>query len=124
MSVGPFTMQALPILLAGLFVQIAFFGFFMATTVVFHARLFRQPSLSGIPYHRHLLVLYGYLQCNGGYPISHSIFLYLLDAFLMAAVMLLFLMWYVDDLGPTARKDKELGMTDGDTPMERLGSGM
>ncbi|EJT79974.1 hypothetical protein GGTG_05056 [Gaeumannomyces tritici R3-111a-1] len=35
------------------------FAFFMATAVVIHARGFQQPSLSGIPYHRHLLVLYG-----------------------------------------------------------------
>ena len=39
-----------------------------------------------------------YLQGNGGYLISHEIFLYVFDTILMAVVMLIFLVWYVEDL--------------------------
>ncbi|KAH7029762.1 RTA1 like protein-domain-containing protein [Microdochium trichocladiopsis] len=114
------------IIIVGLFVQITIFGFFLATTVTFHLR--QQKSLkhhnstsmdassspfSTIPWARHLAVLYvasalimirsifrviEYLQGNGGYLISHEVFLYVFDAVLMAIVMAVFLVFYVDDL--------------------------
>jgi hypothetical protein len=39
-----------------------------------------------------------YLQGNGGYLISHEIFLYIFDAVLMAVVMAIFAIWYIGDL--------------------------
>lgn len=115
------------IIIVGLFVQITVFGFFLVTAVTFHLRQKRSlkdyydapgagaddshPAI--IPWARHLMVLYAasalimvrsifrvieYLQGNGGYLISHEVFLYVFDALLMAAVMAVFLVFYVDDL--------------------------
>lgn len=107
------------LIIAGLWVQIIIFGLFMVTAVIFHYRLSRSltsRAASGeITWERYLYVLYGastlilvrsafrvieYLQGNGGYLISHEIFLYLFDAALMAAVMAVFLVWYVEALAP------------------------
>lgn len=105
------------IIIAGLFVQIFIFSFFVVTAASFHKRrLSAGPAASSVPWRRHLTVLYvvsaiilvrsifrvvEYLQGNGGYLISHEIFLYVFDAILMAAVMAIFLVWYVDDLAGT-----------------------
>jgi hypothetical protein len=110
------------IIIAGLFVQIVVFGFFLVTTVMFYHRQSRNGTVvvTLIPWQRHLAVLYivsalilvrsifrvvEYLQGNGGYLISHEIFLYIFDALLMAAVMAVFLIYYVDDLDQS-RADK------------------
>lgn len=105
------------IIIAGLFVQIAVFGFFVVVSLLFHDRIVRQPtaaSASGaVPWRRYLFALYAasalilirsifrvieYLQGNGGYLISHEVFLYVFDTILMAAVMGIFLVWYVEHL--------------------------
>jgi hypothetical protein len=105
------------IIIAGLFCQICVFGFFMITAIVFHGRISKAPTRmarrGGIPWQRYLYVLYiasfiimirsvfrvvEYLQGNSGYLISHEIFLYIFDTILMAAVMFIFLIWYVEQL--------------------------
>ena len=105
------------VIVGGLFAQIVIFGFFVATAAVFDRRVTRQPTeqsaRNAIPWTRDLLVLYTvsglilvrslfrvveYLQGNGGYLISHEIFLYIFDAVLMAAVMGIFLVHYVGHL--------------------------
>jgi hypothetical protein len=103
------------IIIVGLFVQIIIFGFFLVTTVTFHQRQARNglTQATTIPWARHLGVLYvvstlimvrsifrvvEYLQGNQGYLISHEIFLYIFDAVLMALVMAIFFVFYVDDL--------------------------
>ncbi|OJD10807.1 hypothetical protein AJ78_08281 [Emergomyces pasteurianus Ep9510] len=105
------------IIVAGLFTQIAVFGFFVATTVLFHRRVAMKPTPIAaqgvIPWRRHIFVLYAtsaiilirsifrvveYLQGNGGYLISHEVFLYIFDMILMVLVMGIFLLWYIDDL--------------------------
>lgn len=105
------------IIIAGLWVQIVVFGFFVVASVLFNVRLVRAPTISSergdVAWRRHVGVLYAasglilvrsifrvveYLQGNKGYLISHEIFLYVFDAILMAAVMLLFAVWYVGDL--------------------------
>lgn len=109
------------IIIAGLFVQIAFFGFFVATAVQFHRRLLvdteplSKESKASIPWKKHLAVLYTvsavilirsifrvveYLQGNGGYLISHELFLYIFDTLLMVLVMAIFLVFYIDGLRP------------------------
>ena len=127
------------IIIAGLFVQIAFFGFFLATAVLFYLRYARchgiaaggsigssngsdalAPSAKAIPWRRHLWVLFAvsalilvrsifrvieYLQGNKGYLIAHEVFLYIFDAVLMALVMAVFLVWYVDDLDSERKPD-------------------
>jgi hypothetical protein len=107
------------VIIVGLFVQIAVFGFFIITSLVCHSRLAGTTNLATnqgiIPWRRHLYVLYAtstiilvrsvfrvieYVQGNGGYLISHEIFLYIFDALLMAVVMLIFFIWYIGDLEP------------------------
>ncbi|KAF5715319.1 Rtm1p [Fusarium mundagurra] len=105
------------IILAGLFVQIVVFGFFVITAGLFHMKCLKNPTLAArenaFPWKLDLNVLYTvsiiilvrsifrvveYLQGNDGYLISHEIFLYMFDAVLMAIVMVTFLVWYVDHL--------------------------
>lgn len=105
------------VITVGLFMQIAFFGFFIAATITFHRRLIARPTQAArdnvVPWRRHLVVLYTvctlilvrsvvrvveYLQGNAGYVISHEAFLYVFDAVLMASVMTIMLIWYVDGL--------------------------
>lgn len=105
------------IIIAGLFAQICIFGFFVVVSILFHVRLTQRPvaraSNNEIPWRRYLLVLYAtsaiilvrsifrvieYLQGNAGYLISHEIFLYVFDTILMAVVMVIFLIWYVEHL--------------------------
>lgn len=115
------------IIIAGLFVQIFIFGFFVVTSVLFHIRLLKSPNsiafAGDIPWRSYLNVLYitsaiilvrsifrvvEYLQGNAGYLISHEIFLYMFDALLMALTMGIFVVWYVDHLdGTRRRKSKE-----------------
>ncbi|KAK7976290.1 glycine dehydrogenase - mitochondrial [Apiospora arundinis] len=128
------------VIIAGLFVQIAMFGFFMATAVLFHARYVREEwrpvnnetcglASKTVQWRRHLWVLYAvsalilgrsifrvveYLQGNKGYLIAHEVFLYVFDAVLMALVMVILLVWYVDDLRAEQglRRDSDLTLDD------------
>ena len=107
------------IIIAGLFVQIAIFGFFVITALLFHSRMIKTSHTSqtqgSIAWQRHLYVLYitsalilirsifrvvEYLQGNDGYLISHEVFIYVMDALLMAIVMAIFAVWYIGDLQP------------------------
>ncbi|KAK5658628.1 hypothetical protein OQA88_2021 [Cercophora sp. LCS_1] len=130
------------IIIGGLIVQIVVFGFFVITSVLFHRRIVREPTQRAVegyvPWKRHLWVLYGtsglilvrsvfrvieYTQGNGGYLISHEVFLYVFDTLLMVAVMVAFAVWYVDDLESKkgVAKDREaLGSSDG-TLMDEFG---
>ncbi|KAF2199239.1 RTA1-domain-containing protein [Delitschia confertaspora ATCC 74209] len=92
------------VVLAGLFVQIFFFGFFLVTAIVFQLRARKHlTSLAvNLPWMKHLNVLYGtsvlilirsvfrvieYIQGNNGYLLRSEVFLYVFDAVLMLAVM-------------------------------------
>jgi hypothetical protein len=110
------------LIIVGLFVQIFMFSFFLVTALTFHRRRASVDSAqeTSIPWKRHLNVLYvvsaiilvrsifrvvEYLQGNRGYLISHEIFLYIFDAVLMAVIMAILAVFYVDDLD-TSRNDK------------------
>ncbi|KAH6879865.1 hypothetical protein B0T10DRAFT_532145 [Thelonectria olida] len=73
------------IIIAGLFVQICIFGFFVFTSFLFHYRIHQNPTSEST-------------QRNDGYLISHEIFLYNFDTLLMAVVMVILLVWYVEHL--------------------------
>lgn len=107
-------------IIGGLFVQLIFFGFFVVMSALFHHRISRSPTdvavRGDIPWKRYLWVLYSasgliwvrsvfrvveYMQGNDGYLVSHEAFLYLFDTLLMAAVMVIFLIWYVEHLEST-----------------------
>lgn len=106
------------IIIAGLFVQITVFGFFVVTALLFHTRMINsgsQLARRDIAWQRHLYILYTtsalilirsifrvveYLQGNDGYLIAHEVFIYTMDALLMAIVMAIFAAWYIGDLQP------------------------
>ncbi|EEY17682.1 RTA1 [Verticillium alfalfae VaMs.102] len=102
------------VIIGGLFVQIVVFGFFVCTSVLFipsdESPTLSRSRSSAV---RALYVLYGtsaiilvrsifrvieYIQGNDGYLITHEVYLYIFDALLMAAVMAIFIVWYVGDL--------------------------
>lgn len=102
--------------LLGLFVQIIFFGFFIIASIVFHRRINRDPTGASISLANSaislktswvglLYALYAssvailvrsvfrtieYIQGNSGYLLRNEIWLYLFDAVLMLAVMVIF----------------------------------
>ncbi|KAF3015980.1 hypothetical protein E8E15_001418 [Penicillium rubens] len=96
------------IVVAGLIIQVLFFGFFIITSAIFHIRLYKSPNqqslvLSGI-WQKHMTVLYvasmlimirsifrtvEYAMGNNGYLLRHEVFLYVFDGLLMFAAMLL-----------------------------------
>jgi hypothetical protein len=120
------------LIIAGLFTQLFFFGFFIVVAGIFHYRLVKDKplqkqigvkrhrqldstsssvpftqryNLNDLPWKRHLYNLYitsglimirsifrviEYLQGNAGYLLSHEVFLYVFDAVLMVAVMVMF----------------------------------
>lgn len=96
-------------IIAGLFVQIVFFGFFIVVCVVFHRRMLTTPSHAvddtRIPWARYMKVLYvasvlvmvrsiyrvaEYVQGSDGVLQSKEVYLYVFDAVLMFTCCLLF----------------------------------
>jgi uncharacterized membrane protein YhaH (DUF805 family) len=96
-------------IVAGLFVQILFFGFFIVVSLVFHVRMLKTPlhavGDSRIPWTRYMKVLYfastlvmirsiyrvaEYVQGTDGYLQSKEAFIYVFDATLMFICCLLF----------------------------------
>jgi hypothetical protein len=96
------------IIVIGLFVQLAFFGFFMVIAICFHRRLINVPTIqsrSSYPWKKYTWTLYGastlimvrsvfrvveYLQGSDGALLHHEAYLYILDALLMFVVMVVF----------------------------------
>ncbi|KAF1954336.1 RTA1-domain-containing protein [Byssothecium circinans] len=103
------------LIIVGLFVQLFFFGAFVAVAGIFHFRLERSRTVTDstttsvnidtLPWKRHLIALYvtsglilvrsifriiEYLQGNAGYLLRHEIYLYIFDAILMLGVMVVF----------------------------------
>ncbi|KAL2782980.1 putative RTA1 domain protein [Aspergillus keveii] len=91
------------VVIAGLFIQIAFFGLFIITASVFLWRMQRNQLAArlagpGLPWRKHLLVMYAacilimarsvfrvveYIQGNDGFLLRHEVFLYVFDGVLM-----------------------------------------
>jgi hypothetical protein len=100
------------VIISGLVTQILFFSFFVIVAVTFNIRMHKVPTAkvhhNGIAsqiWKKHLYALYGgsalilvrsvfrlieYAQGNDGYLISHEVFLYIFDAVLMFAAMVIF----------------------------------
>lgn len=127
------------LIIAGLWVQICVFGFFVVTSLLFNYRVVKAPTeiatRGDIPWKRHLVVLYAtsaiilvrsifrvieYLQGNKGYLISHEVFLYCFDALLMAIVMAIFLIWYVGDLERKRPSENQNSLSSSDGMLEDL----
>lgn len=97
------------IIIAGLFAQIVFFGFFIVVAITFQVRFTRhQGALSPrlAIWKKHMYTLYvgsllimvrsifrvvEYLMGNNGFLLRHEYFVYIFDATLMFLVMVLFL---------------------------------
>lgn len=95
------------IIIAGLFAQIVFFGFFIVVAITFQVRFTRhQGALSLAKWKKHMYALYvgsllimvrsifrvvEYLMGNNGFLLRHEYLLYIFDAALMFLVMVLFL---------------------------------
>jgi hypothetical protein len=96
-------------IVVGLFVQILFFGFFIAVSLVFHRRMLATPLYAvgdtNPPWTRYMKVLYiasalvmvrsiyrvaEYVQGSDGYLQSKEVFIYVFDATLMLICCLLF----------------------------------
>ncbi|KAJ4361178.1 hypothetical protein N0V95_002148 [Ascochyta clinopodiicola] len=94
------------IIIGGLCVQILFFGLFFITSIAFQIRgkAYLATVDSSIPWKKHLFALYAtsililvrslfrvieYAQGNAGYLLRHEVFLYVFDAVLMFAVMII-----------------------------------
>jgi hypothetical protein len=97
------------IVLAGLFLQVAFFAFFIVVTATWHKRMHAAPTstslASTLPWARYLWILYlasflimvrcifriaEYAGGQGGVLLSSEIYLYIFDATLMFIVMVIF----------------------------------
>lgn len=115
------------IVIAGLCIQIVIFGFFIVTCAVFNWRIDRAPTEKslrlGDAWRKHLRVLYAanslvmirsvfrlieYAMGNNGYLLRHEAFLYVFDALLMLAVMILFNAVHPSSLIPKRGKSMEL----------------
>lgn len=96
------------ITVAGLFIQLLFFGIFIVVAVSFHLKVRRYPTVvtrGTTPWERHMMALFlssllimvrsifrvvEYLQGFDGYLLSHEAYLYVFDALLMWLAMILF----------------------------------
>lgn len=110
MSQGDSQMLSLgeKIIIVGLFIQLAMFGFFVIVAVHFHVRFAKHGVKStfedhqAVPWRRHLMILYAvsglivlrsvfraieYIMGNDGFLMRHEVFLYVFDALLMLLVM-------------------------------------
>lgn len=106
------------IIIVGLFVQLAFFGFFVFVAFSFDMKLKKFPiprsHASDIPWRKHLNVLYGtsalimvrsifrvieYIQGNSGYLLKHEAYLYIFDACLMFLTMVIFNLAHPSEIG-------------------------
>jgi uncharacterized membrane protein YidH (DUF202 family) len=95
------------IVIAGLIIQIIFFGFFITTCVLFHKHIKKSPTEQSLElnstWRKHLYILYAanllimirsvfqlikYAMGNNGYLLQHEVFLYVFDGLLMLLVMI------------------------------------
>jgi hypothetical protein len=114
------------IVIAGLAIQILFFGLFIVTCAKFHRRLVKRQTEKSInlnsSWRKHLWILYAvnllimirsmfrlieYAMGNNGYLLRHEAFLYVFDGVLMLAAMILFNVVHPSSLIPSRSKSLE-----------------
>lgn len=118
------------VIIVGLVIQILFFGFFVAVSVIFHIRMSSNPTSAAlgtsVNWHRYLVVLYTassfimirciyrvieYIQGSTGSLQSHEYFAYIFDATLMILVMIIFVIFHpsqISESGQEKLDDTEL----------------
>ncbi|MCJ1383312.1 hypothetical protein MMC17_006425 [Xylographa soralifera] len=113
------------IVVAGLVLQIIFFGLFTVVALVFNRRLrraFNKTTIdAGAMCQKHLNALYAssllimvrsifrvveYVQGNDGYTMQHEWFLYVFDSILMLGVLVVFLVAYPGDISVKLRESR------------------
>lgn len=101
------------IIIGGLGIQILVFGFFIIVSAAFNMRIRKAPTAKSqsitVPWQQHLLVLYAasalimvrsifrvaeYVMGRDGILLQHEYYLYIFDAVLMFAAMVLFNIWH------------------------------
>jgi hypothetical protein len=111
------------IVLAGLVIQIIIFSFFVAVALVLHSRLRAKPTNQSrnpsLPWKKFLYILYAasafimfrsivrvaeFVEGFHGTIILHEVYLFVLDGIPMAAVMVIFNIWYPSNFSDRAKK--------------------
>lgn len=121
------------IVIGGLFLQIIYFGLFVISAGIFHARIRKHATAQFIQLRstwlKHMYALYGtsllilvrsivrvveYLQGMDGYLLAHEAFIYVFDAALMFIVLLIFHFAHPSEvnclLGRTDKMSKKGGL--------------
>lgn len=117
------------VIIVGLIVQIIFFGFFVAVSVIFHKRMVENPTSAAmgtsVDWRRYMFVLYfasalimvrclyrviEYMEGSSGVLQSYEYFMYIFDTALMLMVTLIFLAFHPSKIVSGHRKldDMEL----------------
>lgn len=105
------------VIIGGLFVQIAFFGFFLISAALFQMRIGSHPTAESvadyIPWRKHLFALHAssililirsifrvveYLQGSEGYLLSTEVFIYVFDGLLMFFVLVIFVVIHPSEI--------------------------
>jgi hypothetical protein len=121
------------IVIAGLFIQILVFGFFVVTTIIFHRRMRECPTRESedpnVPWESRIIMLYvvsglimvrsvfrviEFIMGHDGYLLKHEWPLYVFDGVLMFGVMVIFFVKYP---APGALR----GWKDGIIPLRSVG---
>ncbi|KAL5313150.1 hypothetical protein ACEPPN_018883 [Leptodophora sp. 'Broadleaf-Isolate-01'] len=119
------------VILAGLLIQVVFFGVFMLVALLFHQRILRDPTHASmspnLPWQKHLHVLYivsalimirsvvrvvEYIQGFEGYILSHEAFLYIFDGLLMFIALAIFNWIHPSELIPGKGRGRKVPSRD------------
>lgn len=119
------------IIVAGLFLQIIFFGLFVIAAAIFQLRLRRMPTQKSyqLPwYKKHMLSIYlvsamifvrsivrvvEYLQGFSGYIITHEVYLYVFDALVMWAATVVMAYIHPGEVAAELRRSEKSGESAG-----------
>jgi len=92
------------LIIAGLCLQLVWFGFFVVVASIFHSRFNKSGRRAAVPWQKYMVAIYvvsvlifvrsvfrviEYAMGNAGYLLRNEIFLYIFDSLLMAAVMIM-----------------------------------
>ncbi|KAL2222275.1 RTA1 like protein-domain-containing protein [Thermoascus aurantiacus ATCC 26904] len=105
------------VIIAGLFVQIVFFCFFLCSALVFQSRISKYPTSQSeapyIPWRKHMYALHAssllilirsvfrvieYIEGQDGFLMHNEVFLYMFDALLMFLVMVVFIVIHPSEI--------------------------
>jgi len=105
------------VIIAGLFVQIVFFCFFLCSALVFQSRILKYPTSQSeapyIPWRKHMYALHAssllilirsvfrvieYIEGQDGFLMHNEVFLYMFDALLMFLVMVVFIVIHPSEI--------------------------